>query len=821
MRTEMKTLTADFSSVALLDDTAAKWQERRVRSSFAAMRRRAWLIVVFGCVGLGGAAMWLSFAKPQYSATALVQLDTDTGNKFSNFDNVVTSPREGDPDAIRTEVEVLRSDAVVERVVQALDLTNDPEFSPPPTTWRARLADSLPAEVKTFFSSLGMNIREGGGGVPSGSRDTDAGTPNQVAGPGHPTQNGKRTTVLTNNNGVVLGSIANEAASSAGRLQDSLDKDKLALTIQQVRKNLSIEDNRRSYIITIALVASDAEKAARLANAFAEQYLAARIDAKLALTASANEWAKTQLDAAGEQLRTAEAAIEQFRVQHNAIIEVAPGNSVAVSQQLGQLLTNLNVQLAAAAQARIAAETRLAAAKELMKRRDVYAIPDVLGSHLIQQLRVDEARVAARLANSQAVLGSQYPNRKAFESELAALRASIGANVGQIASNLESNARDARAREEELASKVESLRREVGDASQQQLQLSILERRAEGRRTFYAALEKRYAETSALMHGVYPNARVVSRATPQPLPSWPNIPIVLTAGLLLGAAIGAAVAALIEFADKSFRTPTQLEETTGLACLGILPELSRGFHRASGDNLFAGSTRMFRESVRTIHIALDAAIGVNSQKRSRVVLVTSALPREGKTISSVALATALAASGSKTLLIDADLRRPEVDAYLAGASRSRGLASILMDDEGCPTATEIDKDLYVIRGGVSDESAQRVFLSTQFGTFLEAAKAQFDSIVIDSPPAVVVADAAILARFADVVLHVIRWGQTRRSVVLDAVDRMHRANGKAVGVTILNRVSPAKYSKYNRDDGSGFRYADYYRAATTTTAAKQ
>ena len=83
---------------------------------------------------------------------------------------------------------------------------------------------------------------------------------------------------------------------------------------------------------------------------------------------------------------------------------------------------------------------------------------------------------------------------------------------------------------------------------------------------------------------------------------------------------------------------------------------------------------MFRESVRTIHVALDAAIGVNNEKRSRVVLVTSALPQEGKTVSSVALATALAASGSKTLLIDADLRRPRVDAYLAGASHSPGLA---------------------------------------------------------------------------------------------------------------------------------------------------
>src|SRR5882762_3292602 len=148
MRTEMKTLTTDFSSLALLDDTAAKWQERRVKSSLGAMRRRAWLVVVFGCLGLAGAAMWLSVAKPQYSATAMVQLDS--GNKFSNFDNVVTSAREGDPDVSRTEVEVLRSDAVVERVVRALDLTNDPEFSPAPATWRTRLVDLVFAELRTF-----------------------------------------------------------------------------------------------------------------------------------------------------------------------------------------------------------------------------------------------------------------------------------------------------------------------------------------------------------------------------------------------------------------------------------------------------------------------------------------------------------------------------------------------------------------------------------------------------------------------------------------------------------------------------------------------
>jgi Mrp family chromosome partitioning ATPase len=161
-----------------------------------------------------------------------------------------------------------------------------------------------------------------------------------------------------------------------------------------------------------------------------------------------------------------------------------------------------------------------------------------------------------------------------------------------------------------------------------------------------------------------------------------------------------------------------------------------------------------------------------------------------------------------------------MESYLADVSRSQDLASMLADGEGYPSATEIDTNFYAIRGGDADESAQRIFLSGQFDTFMESARAQFDAIVIDSPPAMVVADAAILARFADVVLHVVRWGRTRRSTVLDSIDGLRRANSRAIGVTMLNRVNPAKYYKYHRDGGWGFRYANHYRPAVTTTAVE-
>ena len=216
MRTEMKSFAGAFSSIALMDDAAAKWHERRVKSSLAAMRRRAWVIALLACVGLGGAATWLAFAKPQYTSTALVQVDTR--NKFSNFDNVLTSPREGDPDVIRTEVEVLRSDAVVQRVVNALGLTNDPEFGTPRTSWLAKLADLLPAELRNVFNS--PSIRSDSRDGASDSRGIDSATDNGTTHKSNDTnelgrawQQSRQTTVITNNNGVILGSISPDAGS--------------------------------------------------------------------------------------------------------------------------------------------------------------------------------------------------------------------------------------------------------------------------------------------------------------------------------------------------------------------------------------------------------------------------------------------------------------------------------------------------------------------------------------------------------------------------------------------------------------------------------
>ena len=732
------------------DNSAAQWQEQRIKSAFMVIRRRLWLILAFCILGLGGAATYLAYADPQYGATALVLLDSRS--KYSNFDNVVANPKEGDPIGIRTEVDVLRSRAIAERVVKALDLTNDPEFKQQRRkSLVALVADELPAFVK------------------------------------------KRLIVL-------------------GILPDGSNEDEVALTTRRVAGGLSVEADGRSYIVTIHYSASTADKAARIANAFATQYLSSQVDAKKAITAQANEWAKSQVDAAAEQLRDSEAEVEQFRIKNKSIMELAPGpgSSVAATQQL----SDVNRALAAATEERITAETRYAAAKKLVAAKDVYAIPQVVASPMMQQLRVDEARAMARRANMESGLGGQYPDLKAADSELGRLRGTIREEVNKIVSSLAATAELSRAREADLASKVEVLRKDVGEVSQLQFQLAKLEREAEARRTFYTALQKRYVETSALLQGVYPDARIIASADPEPLPSSPKLFTVLIIGLLAGAAVGAAIAALVELTDKGFRTLTQLEEATGLACLGILPDLRRALHRTIGD-LSGQDMRLFREAVRSVCSAMETTLHLKRRDNCKVVLITSALPQEGKTVSSVALATVLAARGAKTLLIDADLHRPHAEGYLKAGAASRDLATILADRNGCGAATQVGENLYVVRGGKGHDDAQQVFLSEEFAEFMASAREEFDAIVMDSPPATVVADAVVLAPFADIVLHVVRWGKTRRATVLDSINRMRRSNGEAVSVTMLNRVDLGKYRKYNRDGGLNFEYAKYYRPAIT------
>src|SRR5689334_6446802 len=146
------------------DNSAAQWQEQRIKSAFLIMRRRLWLIVAFCILGLGGAATYLAYASPRYDAAALVLLDTRS--KYSSFENVVVSPKEGDPIVIRTEVEVLRSRAIAERVVKALDLKNDPEFK---LQDRKSLVDFVAGELPVFVKKRLIVL----GILPDGSNDDE------------------------------------------------------------------------------------------------------------------------------------------------------------------------------------------------------------------------------------------------------------------------------------------------------------------------------------------------------------------------------------------------------------------------------------------------------------------------------------------------------------------------------------------------------------------------------------------------------------------------------------------------------------------------
>jgi uncharacterized protein involved in exopolysaccharide biosynthesis/Mrp family chromosome partitioning ATPase len=737
---------------APMDNSAARWQEQRVHSFFSATRRRWKLVAGAVILALGAAAASLHYMRPHYTSTALVQLDPQ--KKYANFDSVVGGLKEGDPIAIRTEVQVIR-EAIGGRVVDSLHLTTDSEFNPRlERTELARLIhDHLPSTLMNVMETL------------------------------------RATQPI---------SVQNERA----------------VTIRQVLRRLDLDSDGRSYIISISFTASNPERAAQIANSFALEYLQNQIDSKSEITAKANEWAESQLDNARAQVRDAEAAVERFRANNEAITEVGQGNVTAAAQQLNQI----NSQLVAAASARAAAEARLASAQRLPEGHAVNAIPEVLASTLIQQLQVQEASLLVRRADLDIRYGDKHPAIHIIDSEISHLEGKITEEVGKIIASIATETRAARAREAELASQMQALRHSVSDSSRLQSQLHDLERQADARRAFFATMEQRYVETAALLSGQYADAHIVAAASPQPVPSSPNVPLMFAVALAAAMALGGSLVAYLEYIDKGFRTPKDLETATRLACFGILPELGRAFRvETSSGELSGRGSPAFREAVKTIRVAIrltDLRAKKGSNK-GRVILVTSSLPLEGKTMSAVALARALASGGSRTLLIEADLRRPQVARYLGGDD-SHDLATILENGLGPAAATRVTATLCVISGRENIDGAQELFLSPHMQCFMDQAKAEFDAVVIDSPPVMVVADAVVLARFSDVVLHVVRWGSTARTTVLAAIGRVRRVQHDAVQATILSRVDLLRYGRYMDEGNWSFRYKDYYLRSSAT-----
>ncbi|MFN3933039.1 MAG: GumC family protein [Parvibaculum sp.] len=720
-----------------------------LKALYLTLRKRLVLIlgVTFGLTALVMAAVLQQ--TPLYTATAQVLLDRQ---KMQVTDMAtVMSGLPSDSATVDSEVEILRSRSLAERVIGRLDLLEDPEFNSKlhePSAWRWLSPRVWLSEIQDLVSSNA------------------------------------------------------ESAGDAARQRAELDA-----VIDRVLANLEIAREGATYVINIGFTSENPAKAARIANAFAETYILDQLEAKFDATRQANEWLSRRLAELRQQVQDADRAVEIFRSEQG--LESSRG--VTVSEQQ---LSELNAQLILARTALAEARAKYDRARQIRASGgSIESMADVVQSGTISSLRQKQAELARELANLSSRYGPRHPEVVNAEAQRRDIDIQIGAEISRIIGSLQNNVSVAETRVASLQQSLREIRGETGEDSQAMIQLRELEREAAANRAVYESFLNRFKETSQQQDLQVPDSRVISPATAPLSPSYPRKMLALAVALVLSAMLGVGLAFLLEHLDNGLGTGRDVEEALGLPHLVSIPLVPAekgpgGKPLKPHDYLVQKPLSAFSESLRSLRSALQLS---NVDNPPKVILFTSALPNEGKTTTSVSFARAAAASGLKVVLVDCDLRHPSVHKTFGLATPAAGLVELLaerLDSEAVMIEDE-KTSLRILPIATGTANPPDLMASSQMHLLIDRLRKDYDLVVLDSAPVLPVSDSRVLSRLADETVFVVRWSDTPKDAAQSAVRELRLYQSNIAGA-ILVAVDAAKQAKYGYGDG-GYYYGKYSR----------
>lgn len=709
--------------------------------------RRWRLLAAVGLVIFAFVVLKTLTTTPLYTATASVALDMRKQQVTS--DQQVLSDLPADGGVVDTEVEVLKSRQLADRVVQALRLDDDPEFNQ---------AVASPSGIGAIVSGIEQLIT---GAAP------------------RPTQ------------------------LSAIQLQKRHDA-----VVSNVMQRIKVQRLGLTYVIEVSFTSIDPAKAARISNKYAELYLLEQLQEKFEATQQATTWLNNQLDQLRQQAERDDAAVQQFKIENNLL---SSSGSTFTEQEISTYNQTL-----AQAQAQLAEDqARLAAAQMQLGRASNGAdIGAALDSPLIQALRSRRAEVSAQIADLQTKYGERYPDMVKAKRQLADIDAQIQQEVHNIVASLQARVQVSRERVAAVQGSLGGAKGSLAANNRAMVRLNELQRTADASKAIYESYLNRYKETSSQEGLGTPDARVISRAPLPSAPSAPNLSRNLLLGLMLALAGGAAAVILAETLDSGLATAEDVERRLGLAYLGSIPLLSSVADDAGDsptDYVVAKPLSSFAEALRTVEAAiLHARLG----EPVKIVAITSALPSEGKTITSMALARTAALQGRRVLIVDCDLRRRNVNRLLQEEPKA-GLLEVLSGEATLQQAIQVDAatGLHALPLAEATYTPRDTFGSSAMDRLLADVRGRYDLIVLDTAPVLPVADTRVLAPKADLVVMLARWRKTPEPAIQAALRLVDTADINLAGV-VLTMVDMKQQVKYGYGD-PGYYYSEYKKYYAT------
>ena len=558
-----------------------------------------------------------------------------------------------------------------------------------------------------------------------------------------------------------------------------------------ISAHLSIEPIIDSRLVRINFDSPNPQLAARVANAVADNFMAANLERGLNSTAYARQYLENRLAQIKQKLEESEAQLVEV-AQKEKIFSAGDGTSLAA-----QNLAGLNTQLSLAQEARIRAQARWAQASTATGT----ALPaDMLSSSIVGTLRQNRANLMAQYQEKLATYKPAFPAMVQLKSQIDELDKQIAVEVNNIKASVHSEYEAAQSQETMLSKQMDVLKEQVLDQQNRSIRYNVLKREVDTNRQLYDGLLQRYKEIGVAGGVTTNNMSVVDRADVPGGPYKPNLALNLMLAMFFGLALGVVLALFFEYLDDTLKTTDDVEKQLGLPVLGIIPKLTDTTPRQALANPRSAFTEAYR-SVRTA-LQFSTASGV-----PRTLLVTSSVPGEGKSTTAFTLAHNFAQLGKRVLLIDADLRNPSLHRTL-GMDNEAGLSNCLAGAAKPQDVirTQSEANLDVMTSGPLPPNPAELLSGPKMLALLTVAMSKYDQIIVDGPPTMGIADAPLLSHIAKGTLLIVDAGRTRRDVARGSVKRLRAAHAHLLGA-LLTKCE-------GRMGGYGYGYTnyDYYYA---------
>ncbi len=727
---------------------------------FKILDRRKYIIGITTAVLTAIAVFFIMQLEDVYTSTALVLIEAPSNNTFDVEDIISGTPP--DNEIFESQMELIKTRALAEAVVDELGLDTDPEFN------AALRPETMTGNLTGLIGSVTSFIFGGS------DKEED------------PLQLGLNPT------------------------ESSLEQDKLRQlsVVKNFMDNVDIARKGESLVIEISFTSKNPRTSTDAANAIANAYIVQQLESKLDATRRINDWLSRRISEMQEQVQAAENAVEAFK-RESGLLE-AKGVSLT-SQQIAEL----NTQLVLARTSQSEAEARLLQVKRLMNSsRGVWAVTEVLDSPLIQDLRKRETAIQQRVAELSSEYGRRHPTMMNAVAELSDVRRKIQAEVGKIIGSLEYDVDVARARTASLEEDLEKLKNRSAELNTSEVQLRALERESNASRTLLESFLATFKQVGAKADFdiQQSDARIVSEAPLRLAPSGPNRKLMLAVAFSGAFVIGVLAALGAEHLNQGFRSSDEIEKISGVSVLSLMPQVTNAKLRARSvaDHILSEPLSPLSESIRTLNTSLTLS---NVDQPPQTIMFTSAQPGEAKSTGSLSLARLQASSGKRVIVIDADLRRPRIHVML-GMKRAPGLVEVVAGKCSLHQAVKTDKGsgLHVLSAGAEVTNAPDLLSSNNMKELLNQLAESYDMVIIDSPPVLAVTDARIIARYVDGVVFALRWAKTRRQVAVHALNQLQKTGCHISGI-LLTRVDTTQHAKYDYGDSGYYegKIKAYYR----------